>query len=94
MSSDRDVMMARQQEVLETLDAIHARCARGEITAAEADALHQREVDQLELEAQSLRAVLPRRWRVGPGLRLALTLLAVLGFYFAVYYFREYFRLR
>lgn len=86
MTSDREVMLARQREVLEALDAIHARCARGEITAVEADALHQGELDRLELEMELLRAVQPRRWRV-PGLGLALKLLAVVAFYFALYYF-------
>ena len=87
MTSDHDANLAGQQAVLGTLDAIHARAARGEITAAEADALHQVELDRLELEMQLLRAVQPPRWRIGPGLQLAMLLVAIVVFYLAAYYF-------
>ena len=83
-----DVMnaRAREQAVLAELDAIHARCANGEITPEEADALHEAVVRRVHEETivlgslnRELREV-RRRTRVLPAVIVVVIVLAFVAF--------------
>jgi hypothetical protein len=74
-----DSSAARQAACLARLDAIEARCTRGEITADEANALQEAELERAHLETLAIHAArLPDR-RLSPATRVAYWFLVVLS---------------
>lgn len=78
---------AREQAALAELDAIRARCAKGEITPEEADALHEEVVRRVHEETivlgslnQELREV-RRRTRALPAVIVVVIVLAFVAFF-------------